>query len=52
VAWPVTLDGSAYVSLSCENTSQGKTIDPENFQPKPGHIAIKITETDDGAANP
>ncbi|MEX2317274.1 MAG: VWA domain-containing protein [Pirellulales bacterium] len=52
VSWPVTLDGSAYVSLSCENSSQGKTISPADFQPKPGRIALRITEDDEGAANP
>jgi len=48
VSWPVTLDGSAYVSISCENT--GGSIYPKEFEPKPGHIAVRITETDEQAA--
>jgi hypothetical protein len=52
VSWPVTLDGSAYVSLSCENASQAKTVVPENFQPKPGRIAVRITEDDGGGEKP
>jgi hypothetical protein len=52
VSWPVTLDGSAYVSLSCENSSQGKTISPADFQPKPGRIAVRITESDEEGEKP
>jgi len=50
LSWPVTLDGHAYVSVSCENT--GGSIYPADFEPKPGRIAIKITEADEGAASP
>ncbi|MEX2317277.1 MAG: VWA domain-containing protein [Pirellulales bacterium] len=50
LSWPVTLDGHAYVSVSCENT--GGSIYPKEFEPKPGRIAVRITEADEGAANP
>jgi hypothetical protein len=44
VSWPVALDGHAYVSVSCENS--GGSIYPKEFEPKPGHVAVMITETD------
>jgi hypothetical protein len=46
LSWPVTLDGSAYVSVSCENT--GGSIYPKEFEPKPGRIALRITEDEAG----
>ena len=43
-----TVDGQMYFTVSCENS--GHPINPSDFQPKPGYLAVQLlSETDDAA---
>jgi len=41
VAWPATVSGNAYVSVSAINS--GGDIYPKDFQPAPGRLSIQVT---------
>ena len=41
VTWPVTLSGSAYVSVAGVNS--GQEVYPKTFQPNPGRLSLQIT---------
>jgi hypothetical protein len=44
VAWPATVNGSAYASVSAINS--GGDIYPNNFQPAPGRFSLQVTTGD------
>ena len=41
LSWPVTISGSVYVSIGCENT--GENIYPKEFQPAPGEVCLRLS---------
>jgi Mg-chelatase subunit ChlD len=41
LSWPVTMSGNVYVSIGCENS--GWSLAPNNFQPKPGEVCLRLT---------
>jgi hypothetical protein len=46
-----TISGRVYISVSCENT--GEAVYPEDFKPKPGHVAVQVNGAKaDPAADP
>src|SRR5437764_11692183 len=44
VAWPATVSGNAYASVSAINS--GGDIYPNNFQPAPGRFSLQVTTGD------
>ncbi len=48
VAWPATVGGNAYASISAINS--GGDIYPNNFQPAPGRLSLQVT-TGDGTSS-
>jgi hypothetical protein len=47
VAWPATVSGNAYVSVSAINS--GGDIYPKDFQPAPGRFSLQVTTGDNAA---
>ena len=47
VAWPATVSGNAYASVSAINS--GGDIYPNNFQPAPGRFSLQVTTGDNAA---
>jgi hypothetical protein len=48
ISAPVQMSGSAYLSVSCENS--GADVYPEGFKPKPGRVAVQVTGATTGTA--
>jgi len=44
VAWPATVSGNAYASVSAVNS--GGDIYPKDFQPTPGRFSVQVTTAD------
>ena len=47
LSWPVTMNGNIYVSIGCENS--GWSLAPNDFQPKPGEVCLRLTGPSDAA---
>ena len=48
VAWPATVSGNAYASVSAVNS--GGDIYPTDFQPSPGRFSLQVTTGDSASS--